>query len=137
MKFSHAFQAAVMMATAQALDTRYTTPEASFKNMSMDRSEWIGANTVGCILGFVVFGLMYLYTIVMILIDTCKRGAEYDALIENDIAEMQRLGMDTNKPDFVEGLKNRLAGVKEEDKGDDQLFGSAAKLTADQWRNAM
>ena len=131
MKFSHAIAAAVMMATAQAADLKFNTPESSFLTMSADRSDWIGANQVGCILGFAVFGLMYLYTIVMIMRDTCKRGAEYDALIENDIAEMQRLGMDTNKADFVEGLKNRLAGIKEEDKGDDQLFGSAAKLTAD------
>ena len=77
---------------------------------------------------------MYLYTIFAIMLDTCKRGAEYDALIENDLSEMHRLGMDTNKPDFVEGLANRLAGIKEEDKGDDQLYGSAAKLTPDQWR---
>ena len=80
---------------------------------------------------------MYLYTIVAIMMDTCKRGAEYDALIENDLSEMHRLGMDTNKPDFVEGLANRLAGIKEEDKGDDQLYGSAAKLTADQWRQGV
>ena len=120
-----------MIATAQALDLPNTTPKASFEILSEDRSEWLGINKVGCILGFAVFGLMYLYTIVMILVDTVKKGAEYEALIENDIAEMQRLGMDTNKPDFVEGLKKRLAAVKEEDKGDDQLFGSAAKLTAD------
>ena len=80
---------------------------------------------------------MYLYTIVMILRDTCKRGEEYAALIENDLAEMQRLGMNTQKDDFKEGLANRLAGVKEEDKGDDQLYGSAAKLSADQWRQGM
>ena len=105
--------------------------------MSADESAWIVENKVGAILGFAVFGLIYLYTIVMIFRDTIKRGAEYDALIENDLSEMHRLGMDMNKPDFKEGLANRLAGIKEEDKGDDQLYGSAAKLTTDQWREGM
>ena len=50
---------------------------------------------------------------------------------------MQRLGMDTKNADFVQGLKDRLAGIKEEDKGDDQLYGSAAKLSADQWKKGL
>ena len=47
---------------------------------------------------------------------------------------MAKLRMDTNSAEFKKGLADRLAGVKEEDKGDDQLYGAAAKLTADQWR---
>ena len=45
--------------------------------------------------------------------------------------------MDMQNADFVQGLKDRLAGVKEEDKGDDQLYGAAAKLTPDQWRKGL
>ncbi len=80
---------AVMLSSAQAaLETDFTTVKASFNKMSVPNNDWMDANKVGCILGFSVFGLMYIYTVVMIFIDTCKRGTEYEALIENDLAEM-------------------------------------------------
>ena len=36
--------------------------------------------------------------------------------------------------DFQQGLHDKLNQVKHEDKGDDQLYGTAAKLTDAEWR---
>ena len=127
-----------MLATASAQSTWiFNTVEESFLNMSENKNEWIPVNAVGTIIGFSVFGILYIYTVISVLIDTYNKGIEYDSLIENDLAEMQRLGMDKNNDDFQEGLKNALLGIREEDKGDDQLYGMAVGLTADQWKKGM
>ena len=127
-----------MLATASAQSTWiFTTVEESFLNMSENKNEWIPVNAVGTIIGFSVFGILYIYTVISVLIDTYNKGIEYDSLIENDLAEMQRLGMDKNNADFQEGLENALLGIREEDKGDDQLYGMAVGLTADQWKKGM
>ena len=127
-----------MLATASAQKSwKHNTVEESFLNMSVDQNEWIPANAVGTIIGFSVFGILYIYTVIAVLLDTYNKGLEYDSLIENDLAEMQRLGMDQNNADFKEGLKNALLGIREEEKGDDQLYGIAVGLTADQWKKGM
>lgn len=89
---------------------------------------------VGCIIGFTIFGLLYIYTVGYIFIDTATRGKEYDTLIENDLAEMQKLGLDMNTAEFKQGLADKLAGVKEDDRGDDQLYGRAAELKDSEWK---
>ena len=127
-----------MLATASAQSTWiFNTVEESFLNMSENKNEWIPVNAVGTIIGFSVFGILYIYTVISVLIDTYNKGIEYDSLIENDLAEMQRLGMDKNNADFQEGLENALLGIRVEDKGDDQLYGMAVGLTADQWKKGM
>ena len=127
-----------MLATASAQSTWiFNTVEESFLNMSENKNEWIPVNAVGTIIGFSVFGILYIYTVISVLIDTYNKGIEYDSLIENDLAEMQRLGMDKNNADFQEGLNKALLGIREEDKGDDQLYGMAVGLTADQWKKGM
>ena len=127
-----------MLATASAQSTWiFNTVEESFLNMSENKNEWIPVNAVGTIIGFSVFGILYIYTVISVLIDTYNKGIEYDSLIENDLAEMQRLGMDKNNADFQEGLNNALLGIRVEDKGDDQLYGMAVGLTADQWKKGM
>ena len=71
---------AVMLSSAMAaVKTEYTTDVTSFNKMSEPNNDWIAANKVGAILGFAIFGLFYIYTVVMIFIDTCKRGTEYEA----------------------------------------------------------
>ena len=45
--------------------------------------------------------------------------------------------MDLNDKAFQDGLAEKLSGVKAEDKGDDQLFGTAAKLSASEWRKGV
>ena len=53
--------------------------------MSVDASEWDLHSTIGALLGFGVFGVMYAYTVVSIFVDINKRGKEYQAMIEEDI----------------------------------------------------
>ena len=110
-----------------------TTPKESFYLQSEDMNAWTETDTVGCIIGFTIFGLLYAYTVGYVFYDTAARGKEFDELLENDLAEMKKLGMDMNAPEFVEGLNEKLSGVKKDDKGDDQLYGTAAKLTTAQW----
>ena len=56
------------------------------------------------ILGFVLFGLAYLYTVVMIFVDTANRDKETIELLENDEQQIKRLNIDTTHKDFVQGL---------------------------------
>ena len=50
---------------------------------------------------------------------------------------MKSLGIDMNDASFQQGLKNAIAGIREEDKGDDQLFGTAVKVTDAEWRKEL
>ena len=113
---------------------KFFSPKASFYNQSVDLNAWTTTDMVGCIIGFTIFGLLYIYTVGYIFYDTSSRGKEYDTLIENDLAEMQKLGLDMNTEEFKQGLADKLAGVKEDDRGDDQLYGRAVELTEAQWR---
>lgn len=65
-----------------------TTPKASFYKQSTDQNMWTTADTVGCIIGFTVFGLLYAYTVGYIFYDVALEGKKYDDLLENDLAEM-------------------------------------------------
>ena len=110
------------------------TPKKSFYNMSVDQNAWTEADTVGCIIGYTIFGLLYVYTVGYIFYDTHVRGKDYDELLQNDLAEMQKLGMDLSNPEFQAGLAEKLSGVKADDRGDDQLFGTAAQLDKSVWQ---
>ena len=113
---------------------KFQSPKSSFYNQSVDLNAWTTTDLVGCIIGFTIFGLLYIYTVGYIFYDTSARSKEYDAHIENDIAEMQKLGLDMNTPEFKQGLADKLAGKRDEDRGDDQLYGRAVELTDAQWR---
>ena len=113
---------------------KFSSPKESFYNQSADLNGWTTTDTVGCIIGFTIFGLLYIYTVGYIFVDIRNRGTYYDDLIENDVAEMVKLGLDMNTPEFKQGLADKLSGVKEDDRGDDQLYGRAAELSETQWR---
>ena len=89
------------------------------------------------IVGFVLFGLAYLYTVVMIFVDTANRDKETMEMLENDEQQIKRLNIDTTSKEFQDGLQEKLLGIKADDKGDDQLYGTAAKLTDSEWRAGM
>ena len=78
MKFSETFMAAVMLAYASAAVIKFETPKASFMIQSENRNEWTGGATAGCIIGFATFGILYIYTVGMIFVDTKKRGEDFD-----------------------------------------------------------
>ena len=103
------------------------SPKTSFYAMSDNQNlEWPESANVGTVLGFLVFGIAMLITVVWIFIDIKKMDAMYADKIEEDKAKLQGFGI--NPDDLQEELNVRLAGKKEEDKGDDQLMGEASRL---------
>ena len=88
-------------------------------------------------MGFIVFGIAYLYAIVMIFIDISKRDKSYDEDIDNDLKQMKDLGLMKNMAEYDAELAIRLSGVKVEDTGDDQLIGAAIQLTQAQYSKYM
>ena len=110
------------------------TPVVSFTTMNNDQNAPSPVGRIIMIIGFVLFGLAYLYTVVMIFVDTANRDKETMELLENDEQQIKRLNIDTTHKDFVEGLEEKLLGIKADDKGDDQLYGTAAKLSDSEWR---
>ena len=66
------------------------SPVKSFMVQSPNAgSTWSGSATAGCILGFGIFGIMYLFTIASIFYDISKRKAMYDADVEDDIRKLK------------------------------------------------
>ena len=88
-------------------------------------------------MGFIVFGIAYLYAIVMIFIDISKRDKSYDEDIDNDLKQMKELGLMKNMAEYDAELAIRLSGVKVEDTGDDQLIGAAIQLGSTQYSKYM
>ena len=114
------------------------SPRASFYLMSEDLNGWTQIEAILAIVGFVIFFGMYAFTVIYIFVDTYRRGVEYEELIENDKQTMTSLGMNyTTDDEFLQGLKDKIAGTKREDQGDDQLFGQASKLTEAQWKKGV
>jgi len=85
-------------------------------------------SVIGMVLGFGVFFIAYVYTVIQIFISIKADKLKYEEDIENDKVSIESLGLKVE--DFAEDLKIRLAGEKNEDLGDDQLMGEASKLTA-------
>ena len=96
--------------------------------MNDSLNKFDSTRSIGTILGFAAFGVAFLTTVVLIFHDINKRKHEYLELIADDRQTMTSLGMDSKMAEINEELKKKLAGVKDEDAGDDQLMGEAAKL---------
>ena len=80
------------------------SPHKSFMLASHDFGKvWSGSSSFGAIAGFGMFGVMYLFTIVSIVIDIFKRQAEYEEEVANDKKTLNDLGID------VLGLDAELA----------------------------
>ena len=73
--------------------------------MSTDKAEWTTSGQIGAILGFTVFGVMYLYAIIMIFRDIKRNDDKYSELLADDRKTMTELGMDRNKAEIEEQLK--------------------------------
>ena len=84
--------------------------------------------------GFGIFGLAFVYTIIMIALDIKKSGDDYEQLIANDLAQMASLGLDRKMGEIQAALEERLAGHKQDDGLDDKLMGEAVKLTEAQYK---
>ena len=106
----------------------FQSPLSSFFVQSDSLNAFDSSRQIGAILGFAAFGVAFLITVVMIFRDINKRKCEYEEMIQDDRATMTSLGIDEKMAELSEELKKKLSGVKEEDAGDDQLMGEAAKL---------
>jgi len=85
-------KAASMMAIYQGC-----SPQNSFVTASNDYGKtWSGSSQFGAIVGFALFGIMYLFTIVRIILDIFKRQAEYETMVAEDKRNLSDLGVDVN-----------------------------------------
>ena len=128
---------ALLISTVAAQAFNGSSPRTSFFLQSESQNEITQVSLIIMLIGFAVFGVLYLSTVCYIFYDTYQRGIMFENEIENDIIQMKVLGMDLNDPEFQKGLANAIAGIKLEDVGDDQLFGTAAKATAEQWKKEL
>lgn len=73
------------------LDTAGKT--VKYDNMSESLNMFTSSATLGCIIGFAVFGLGIMYAVVMIAVDMKRRLAMYEDLIADDVAKMSAMGL--------------------------------------------
>ena len=110
------------------------TPVESFLKMSSNKNAWADdASWAGCVLGFTIFIVTYLFVVVAIFYDVLSKIREYSERIEDDKQTLARMNFDINNVDFLKALDNRIKGIKEEDGADDQLIAEAMKLESNQY----
>lgn len=100
----------------------------TFANESESLNMFTSSATMGCIIGFAVFGLGVLYAVVMIAVDMKRRLAMYEELIQEDLAKMDAMGLSGRMPEFEKELNARLQGEKGAEGVDDQLVTQALEL---------
>ena len=77
------YVALALAALVQVASAQYkgSSPKASFNNQSEDTGLWDTGSMVGAILGFAVFGIAYMYTIVYIFYDMNDRKKMYEDMV--------------------------------------------------------
>ena len=86
MRTTIATVAALFMGCALATNhLKIRSPKESFYNQSKNLNTQPQVANILMLVGFVLFGLAYLYTVAMIFIDTANRDAETATLLENDL----------------------------------------------------
>ena len=129
---------ALLLSAVDAQAFKGKSPDASFQNMSpIEGNDWKGSSKIGVGLGFSIFGLAYMYSVLQIFIDIDKRGKAYEQDIEEDLAKISELGLGSRMSEFKVELDIRLSGEKNETGFDDQLIGAAIALNADQYSKYM
>ena len=134
---AHLLMAAALLSYARADDHeddvdeasvfRGMTPMSSWNNQSPNNNPWTGTSTAGAAIGFIVFGLSYIYVVVYIFFDINRSKNEYLEMVEEDKNIINNLNVPPNmREEWERDLALRLAGKSGEDKLDDQLFGAAA-----------
>jgi len=69
------------------------TPRGKLESNLGKEIGWDMFSKIGAIAGFAVFGVAYILTVVYIFVDINKRGKMYDAMIEEDLAKLQQMGL--------------------------------------------
>jgi len=117
---------------------RGMTPMSSWGNQSPNNNPWTGTSTAGAAVGFIVFGLSYIYVVVYIFFDINRSKNEYAEMVEEDKNIINNLNVPPNmREEWERDLALRLEGKSGEDKLDDQLFGAAATLQPAEFQKFM
>ena len=109
---------------------RGMTPKAGWVYQSPNNNPWTDTDTAGAAIGFIVFGLSYIYVVIYIFYDINRSKNSYMELVEEDKNIINQLNVPPNmRAEWETELALRLAGKTGDDKLDDQLFGAAANLS--------
>ena len=85
-----AVMAAILMVSVMAEEEesiyRGSTPHESFKNNSPNNNPWNDTMTAGAFIGFIIFGISYIYVVISIFYDINKSKHQYMELVEEDLA---------------------------------------------------
>ena len=71
----------------------------SWKIQSDDNNPWTGTSTAGAVIGFTVFALAYIYTIIYIFYDIMLSKEKYTKLVEDDKMIINQLQVSQNTLD--------------------------------------
>ena len=76
--------------------------------------------TAGAFIGFIIFGISYVYVVISIFYDINKSKHEYMELIEEDLAIIQQLNISSNmKEEWANDLVLRIEGKVKDENLDD------------------
>lgn len=76
--------AALVMAQDEASIFRGSTPVESWMKNSPNNNPWDGTMTAGAFIGFILFGLSYIYVVIYIFYDINRSKHQYIEMIEED-----------------------------------------------------
>ena len=66
---------------------------SSHKKMSPNNNPWNNSMTAGAFIGFIVFGVSYIYVVIYIFFDINRSKHEYLNLVEEDKHEITKLNV--------------------------------------------
>ena len=76
--------------------------------------------TAGAFIGFIIFGISYIYVVISIFYDINKSKHEYMELVEEDLAIIQQLNVSPGmKEEWANDLALRIAGKVKDENLDD------------------
>ena len=127
MKLFHSLMAASMMLAAVMAEEdaeqsiyRGMTPKSSFDRNSPNNNPWTDTMTAGAFIGFIIFGISYIYVVIYIFYDINRSKHEYMELVEEDKSIINQLGVSSGmKAEWEEELKLRLSGRAKDENLDD------------------
>ena len=94
--------------------------------------------TAGAFLGFIVFGISYIYVVIYIFYDINRSKHQYLEMIEEDKQMIKNLNVPAGiRQEWEEDLRLRLEGRVKDDALDDQLYGAAATMPESEFRQYM
>ena len=76
--------AALVMAQDEASIFRGVTPRESWLKNSPNNNPWDGNMTAGAFIGFILFGISYIYVVIYIFYDINRSKHQYIEMIEED-----------------------------------------------------